>query len=330
MPIREISSPSIPNTDSRPASGSSAPAAKQSKEEIFIPETPKYTFDDLILPTSVRNSLLDVADYVKNSHIVFDVWGFGKTHKNHRGLGINLYGPPGTGKTMAAHALADYMKRKILAVNYADIESKYVGETPKNIRRAFEVAKETNSIIFFDEADAILSKRVSNMSSASDVSVNQTRSVMLMLMNDYQDFILFATNFIQNFDAAFMRRIAKHVKFELPDLECRRKLWDQYIPREMPTNADVHELAEKYENISGSDISTAVLNAAFKAARQEKRMVDKEYIFEAIEDITKSKEANQGYTVTTKNVSKEYVKQQLGYLPDAKGNKESEEAELSQ
>ena len=79
-----------------------------------------------------------------------------------------------------------------------------------------------------------------------------------------------------------------------------------------------HELAEKYKNISGSDISTAVLNAAFKAARQEKRMVDKEYIFEAIEDITKSKEANQGYTVTTKNVSKEYVKEQLGYLPDSK------------
>ena len=47
-------------------------------------------------------------------------------------------------------------------------------------------------------------------------------------------------------------------------------------------------------------------------------MVDKEYIFEAIEDITKSKEANQGYTVTTKNVSKEYVKEQLGYFPESK------------
>lgn len=318
MPIREINPQSIPNNSGNSSSKSLVPTAKQSKEEIFIPETPKYTFEDLVLPISVKNNLLDVADYVKNSHMVFDTWGLGKTHKYHRGLGINLYGPPGTGKTMAAHALAGYMHRKILAVNYADIESKYVGETPKNIRRAFEVAKETNSIIFFDEADAILSKRVTNMSSASDVSVNQTRSVMLMLMNDYQDFILFATNFIQNFDAAFMRRIAKHVKFELPDLECRQKLWSQYIPQEMPTDADVHELAEKYKNISGSDISTAVLNAAFKAARQEKRMVDKEYIFEAIEDISKSKEANQGYTVTTKNVSKEYVKEQLGYLPDSK------------
>lgn len=60
------------------------------------------------------------------------------------------------------------------------------------------------------------------MSSATDVSVNQTRSVMLMIMNEYQDFIIFATNFIENFDMAFMRRISMHVKFELPDVECRK------------------------------------------------------------------------------------------------------------
>lgn len=109
MPIREINPQSIPNNSGNSSSKSLVPTAKQSKEEIFIPETPKYTFEDLVLPTSVKNNLLDVADYVKNSHMVFDTWGLGKTHKHHRGLGINLYGPPGTGKTMAAHALAGYM-----------------------------------------------------------------------------------------------------------------------------------------------------------------------------------------------------------------------------
>ena len=93
----------------------------------FYPEEPKYSFDEIILPQSVKDKILDVA-------------------------------------------------------NYADIESKYVGETPKNIRKAFEAAAATNSILFFDEADAILSKRVTNMSSATDVSVNQTRSVMLMVI----------------------------------------------------------------------------------------------------------------------------------------------------
>ena len=56
---------------------------------------------------------------------------------------------------MGAHAIANYLGRKILVVNYADIESKYVGETPKNIRHAFEVAEKTHSIIFFDDADVV-------------------------------------------------------------------------------------------------------------------------------------------------------------------------------
>lgn len=280
----------------------------QQLEMIFVPEEPKYSLDDIILPNSIKEQILDVADYAQNSKIVYEQWGLEKTHKYSKRIGINLYGAPGTGKTMAAHALAKYLGRKILIVNYADIESKYVGETPKNIRKVFEVAKETNSILFFDEADAILSKRVTNMTGATDVSVNQTRSVMLMLMNDYQDFIIFATNFIENFDPAFMRRISMHIKFELPDFECRKKLWNLYIPNIMPNNIDIDEIAEKYEGLSGSDISNAVLMGAFKAARQHDSLVDKKYIFEMVEGILASKSANQGISIKSKVVSEAYEK----------------------
>ena len=210
---------STPSTDE--------PKAEKPKKEQpnvnFVPEEPKYELGDIILPQGVRDDILDVADYARNSKIVFEQWGLGKTHKYSKRMGINLYGPPGTGKTMAAHAIAKYLGRQILAVSYADIESKYVGETPKNIRKAFEVAKETGSILFFDEADAILSRRVTNMSNATDVSVNQTRSVLLMILNDHEDFIIFATNFIENFDPAFMRRIAKHIKFRLFVNSCGEK-----------------------------------------------------------------------------------------------------------
>ena len=95
------------------------------------------SLDDIILPQSVKDEILDVATYAENSHLVFEIWGFKKTHKFSKRIGVNLYGPPGTGKTMAAHAIAKNLNRKILIVNYADIESKFVGETPKNIRRAF-------------------------------------------------------------------------------------------------------------------------------------------------------------------------------------------------
>ncbi len=288
-------------------------AAKKSKEPPieFYPEEPKYSFDEIILPQAVKDKILDVANYAENSKKVFEDWGLQKVYKQSRRIGINLYGEPGTGKTMAAHAIAKHLGRKILAVNYADIESKYVGETPKNIRKAFEAAKETNSILFFDEADAILSKRVTNMSSATDVSVNQTRSVMLMVMNDYQDFVIFATNFISNFDPAFMRRISTHIEFKLPDLECRKKLWQHYILPTMPNNIDINELAEKYDGISGSDISNAVLMAAFKAARQNAELVDKSLVFEAIEETLASKNANKGITVEKRVVSEEYVKEQV-------------------
>ena len=270
------------------------PEKNQPVEEVFVPEEPKWSLDEIILPDEVKNQILDVATYADNSHRVFELWGFKRTHKFSRRIGINLYGAPGTGKTMAAHAIAKELGRKILIVNYADIESKYVGETPKNIRRAFEAAKNSNSILFFDEADAILSKRVTNMTQAVDVSVNQTRSVMLMLMNEFQDFIIFATNFIENFDAAFMRRISIHIKFTLPDENCRKKLWRMYTPLEVPNNLDFDELAKKFDGISGSDISNAMLNAAFKAARLKLDELDKKLVFEAVENILASKHANSG------------------------------------
>ena len=193
---------------------------------------------------------------------------------------------------MAAHAIARELGKKILVINYADIESKYVGETPKNIRRAFEAAKNSDSILFFDEADAILSKRVTNMTQAGDVSVNQTRSVMLMLMNEYQDFIIFATNFIENFDPAFMRRISIHIKFTLPDEDCRKKLWRMYTPSEVPNNLDFDALAQTFDGISGSDIANAMLNAAFKAARLKVDELTNELVREAIENIIAGKRAN--------------------------------------
>ena len=286
---------------------------KPQEEIIYLPEETKFSLDDIVLPPQVKEKILDVVEYAKNSRLVFETWGLEETHKYSKRIGINLYGASGTGKTMAAHAIAKYLGRKILIVNYADIESKYVGETPKNIRRVFEATKNSNSILFFDEADAILSRRVTNMSNATDVSVNQTRSVMLMLMNEFQDFIIFATNFIENFDPAFMRRISMHVKFDLPDLDCRRRLWQMYIPKKMPNNVNLDELSEKFDGISGSDISNAMLNAAFKAARLRQNELDKNLVFEAVENILKSKAANENRKITVERheVSEEYVKQQV-------------------
>lgn len=163
---------------------------------------PKYRLSDLILSESNLDELQTVIKAKEYWNKVFVDWNLQSVMKQRKSLFINLYGEPGTGKTMAAHAIANALHKEMICVNYADIESKYVGETSKNLTNLFHTASEKDIIIFFDEADALLSKRVTNMSSSTDVSVNQTRSVLLTLLNDYEGMVIFATNFISNYDPA--------------------------------------------------------------------------------------------------------------------------------
>lgn len=294
-----------------------AEAKKKESAVTFLASEPIYTIDSIILSDSCREELQTVINSKRNWDKVFILWGLGTVMKQNKGLFINLYGAPGTGKSMSAHAIAYSLEKKIICVNYADIESKYVGETSKNLTKLFEYAKENDYIIFFDEADALLSKRVTNMSSSTDVSVNQTRSVLLTLLNDYSGMVIFATNFISNYDAAFMRRIQFHVKFELPNEEMRKKLWEMYIPDQMPAEIDIDKIAHDHDGLSGSDISTAVLKAALRAANENNDVIPHSYFEEAVTSIIASKNENKGIsdddTVIEKRVvSEEYVNQQLG------------------
>lgn len=270
--------------------------------------------EDLILDSATMAQLLDVISYFQNRDMLFVQWGLAERFSGKDGLAVNLYGPPGTGKTMAAHAISDALHKSMLCVDYAEIESKYVGETSKNLSRLFQTANEQDAVIFFDEADALLSKQVTNMTSATDVSVNQTRSVLLNLLNQHHGVVLFATNFIQNFDAAFLRRIKFHVQFHLPDAVLREALWRTYIPRQMPCQVDYADLAEKFSGISGSDIANAVFSAAVGAAREGEQLVPQIRFEEAVQRCLEVKRANQGgqIAVTKRTISAEEAKQQLG------------------
>lgn len=276
---------------------------------------PMYSLKDMILPEKVREKIEDVIYSRHYTKKIFDEWGLAEVLPEFKNkVAVNLYGEPGTGKTMAAHAIAKELGKKLLKINYAEIESKYVGETAKNLENAFRQAKEKEAILFFDEADALLSRRVTNMNNSTDVSVNQTRSVLLMLMNSYDDIVLFTTNFINNFDEAFMRRIQFHIKFNLPTKEIRKELWNKYIPHKMPNDADIENLSSSYENISGSDIANSIMIASFKAARNRDILVKNEYFEEAIESIIKSKNDNKylnNFNIEKRQVTEEYVKKQI-------------------
>ena len=261
-------------------------------QNMFSVIEPQFSFDDIILNSSTYDQIQDSLAFLANRDLIFNEWGLGQTHKMQNKSGINFFGASGTGKTMAAHAVANQLGRKLLIVDYSQIESKYVGETSKNITLLFSHAREMNAIIFFDEADALLSKRVRNMENSTDTSVNQTRSHLLLKLNEHDDIIIFATNFIENYDPAFMRRIATHVKFELPDEAARKKLWRLYIPFEMPNSADIENLARECDGITGADIQNAVMTAALKAARQKESFVPNEYFLQAIIKIQEAKKYN--------------------------------------
>lgn len=309
-------------SDSTSSKISTDSSSEASGNEYLI-QSPIYSLGDMELSDQTLSMILDFVSYQKCYQKVFGEWGLELTHGKNKQISVNLYGPPGTGKTMACHAIAHALNKKILMVNYAEIESKYVGETSKNIGKLFKKASEMGDvIIFFDEADALLSKRVSSMSSSTDVSVNQTRSVLLTLLNNYEGIVMFATNFVENYDGAFMRRILAHIKFDLPDAAVRAKLWRKYIPEKMPCKIDFDVLSQKSEGFSGSDISNAVLKGALTAARKNSDCITMDFFENSIEEIRLSKMANgsdirqsaSSVKVETREVSESFVKSQLASM----------------
>lgn len=309
-----------PIDSSPPKTAQKSDSSKKAEKIQWTVSEPRYSISDVILNPETMRQLLDVISYFQNKDMLFREWGLQEKYANRDGLAVNLYGLPGTGKTMAAHAIAKELNLPMICVDYADIESKYVGETSKNLSSLFKTATEQNAAIFFDEADALLSKRVTNMTSATDVSVNQTRSVLLNLLNDYRGVILFATNFIQNFDAAFLRRIRYHIQFHLPDRDLREKLWRTYIPARMPCEVDYADLAEKFDGISGSDIANAVFSAAVSAARDKESTVKQIRFENAVRHALAVKKANEGnnhgVTVEKRILSAEEAREKLRMMEE--------------
>lgn len=281
---------------------------KESKVDFYVSE-PKYELEDVILPDSAKKEISRIVSYLKHYDMIFKEWNLQSVIKQHN-LSINLYGESGTGKTMTAHAIAKMLNKKIILVNYAEIESKYVGDTSKNLVCLFEFAKENDAVILFDEADALLSRRVTAMHSATDVSVNQTRNTLLKILDEYKGIIIFTTNFIQNFDSAFVRRIFDHVKFEMPNKETRCLLWQHYLIETIPCDNrnSIIERVSEIENVTGADIATAVLKAAIDAAGGTSVCVTYELLHRAIQEVVNAKKVvNGNFEITSRKVSEEYA-----------------------
>jgi SpoVK/Ycf46/Vps4 family AAA+-type ATPase len=231
---------------------------------------PARTLSEVVLPPQTRRTLDQALAEVRNHNLIFTRWGLGERHTSGRGLAFNFAGPPGTGKTICAEAIAHALGKKLLVVDYAEAESMWLGETPKNIVAAFRAASEQNAVLFFDEADAIATRRSIGAGSAPDRERNLTVNVLLRELETFNGIVIFATNLAANFDRGFERRIRTHVLFEIPGAEERARIWHLQIhPTKTPLGPDVdfNQLAERYV-ATGGDIKNAVIKAAAAAAAE--------------------------------------------------------------
>jgi SpoVK/Ycf46/Vps4 family AAA+-type ATPase len=232
--------------------------------ELVEAVEPRRSFDDVVLPERTLRSLNHALAIVRKHDLIFRQWGLAERHDTGMGLAFHFAGPPGTGKTICAEALAYSLDRRLLVVRYAELESRWVGQTAKHVAAVFRAAERQDAVLFFDEADAIAGRRFSSVQAAVEREANSVVNVLLHELETFPGVVIFATNLASNMDPAFERRIRTHILFEMPSAEERERIWQvQLHPRKTPLADDVdfRALAEAYPR-SGGDIKNAVLKAA--------------------------------------------------------------------
>ena len=225
----------------------------------------KATWDDLVLPEEETGLLQQIAEQVRQRSVVYDDWGF--RAKMNRGLGVSAMfaGESGTGKTMAAEVIANELQLNLYRIDLSAVVSKINGATEDNMPRRFAAAEDGGAILFFDEADALFGKR-SEVKDSHDRYANIEINYLLQRIEAFRGLAILATNLRSSLDQAFLRRLRFIVSFPVPGRAERLRLWQKVFPQEMPVGElDYRRLARL--NLTGGNIYTIAINAAFLAAR---------------------------------------------------------------
>ena len=258
---------------------------------LFETIEPRRTFEDVVLPPATMDAIRQALAMIRKQDLIFETWGLAERHRGTAGLAFHFAGPPGTGKTIAAEAIAATLGRRLLVVRYAELESRWVGQTQKHVAAVFRDAVKADAVLFFDEADAIAARRFTGLSQGYEREANAVVNVLLNEVERFPGVVIFATNLAANLDPAFERRIRTHIRFDLPGPVEREKIWRAQLhatKTPLAPDVDFKLLADRYPR-SGGDIKNAVLKAAqlatFEPGPDSGKVIHQRHFVAGMEDV---------------------------------------------
>ena len=248
------------------------------KKEIFLDEKIAKDIDQLKNACSSKNFNKIIRD-LKKANLP-------------TGIVSILYGYPGTGKTASVYEIAKLTKRDVLQVDISSIQSKWVGESEKNTKaifteykRACELLK-TKPILLFNEADAIISKRL-DVTDAIGQMNNTMQNILLEELENFEGIFMATTNLIDNMDDAFSRRFLNKIKFEKPSSKIRMAIWKSKLGE---LEDSTYEKLSKYD-LSGGQIENVSRKYLINKILNQKEF-DMSEILDYVKDETNFKSEN--------------------------------------
>ena len=175
-----------------------------------------FAWDDLVVPDVLRETLKDIVFEAQTRGAFWEEENSRRMFPQGRGLMALLSGPPGTGKTMAAQVIAASLQHDLFRIDLSSVISKYVGETSQNLERILSRAADMDAVLLFDEADAMFSKRVTEVRDAQDKFANTDAAYLLQAIESFPGIAILATNQKNNIDPAFIRRLRFVIDFDKP------------------------------------------------------------------------------------------------------------------
>ena len=226
--------------------------------------TPRRSAADLVLPEPQMNQIMEITSAFRAWPRIAESWGFAR-RTSAGGVKALFTGEPGTGKTMSAEVVSGMLGLELLKVDLAQVVSKWVGETEKNMEEVFRQAEDCHAVLLFDEADALFGKR-GEVKHGTDRYANLEVGYLLQRLEASEGLVVLTSNLRENIDPAFTRRFHFVVHFPRPGVAERRRLWQLAFPLEAPLDADVDLDTLSRLDMTGAGITAAARTAALAAA----------------------------------------------------------------